>query len=48
MLHYPQAYPYRRFLGRIGRIVGEARAVREFSGGRRCLDDLYSGIVRPG
>jgi 2-polyprenyl-3-methyl-5-hydroxy-6-metoxy-1,4-benzoquinol methylase len=48
IMHYTQVYPYRRLLGRIGRIVGEARAVRDFSGGRRCLDDLYSGIVRPG
>lgn len=43
--HYTQVYPYQRFVGRMSRIVEEARAVREFSSGRRCLDELFSTVV---
>ena len=47
LMHYTQVYPYQRFVGRMSRIVDEARAVREFSGGKRCLDDLFARVVAP-
>lgn len=45
LMHYTQVYPYQRFVGRMSRIVDEARAVREFSGGKRCLDDLFARVI---
>ena len=45
LMHYAQVYPYQRFVGRMSRIVDEARAVREFSGGKRCLDDLFARVI---
>ncbi len=45
LMHYTQVYPYQRFVGRMGRIVGEAKAVRGFSSGKHCLDQLFSRVV---
>jgi len=47
LMHYAQIYPYQRFAGRMRRIVEEARAVRKFSGGRRCLDELFAQVLAP-
>jgi 2-polyprenyl-3-methyl-5-hydroxy-6-metoxy-1,4-benzoquinol methylase len=43
--HYLRSYPYRRLLGRISRIVEEARSTRDFEGGRQCLDRLYAMVL---
>ena len=44
--HYTQSHAYRRLLGRLRRMLDEARFTRGFSGGRQCLDQLYATVLR--
>jgi hypothetical protein len=43
--HYMQNHPYLRLLNRVRRMLDEARATRDFSTGRQCLDRLYSTVL---